>query len=134
MHVTTPHNKPRIIRWSGCSHYRYDGTNILLYVNGALAATHSVTNGGAIVDTGGMVIGGHRNGAGRNFDGLVDELSIWSRTLRAAEVGLLFNSGDGITIPTEVTGCNRRSHPHLLLAKPPSIVVMRLMPFIDQGR
>lgn len=34
-----------------------------------------------------------------NFDGLIDEVGIWSRILSAAEVGSLYNSGAGLQYP-----------------------------------
>lgn len=44
--------------------------------------------------------------SGNNFDGLIDEVGIWDRALSAAEIGELYNSGDGLAYPFAAAGTN----------------------------
>ena len=44
--------------------------------------------------------------AGDYFDGMVDEVGIWSRALNATEVGELYNSGAGLAYPLTVASAN----------------------------
>jgi hypothetical protein len=48
-------------------------------------------------------IGGHRAGTGRNFDGLIDEVALWSRALTAEEISALHHDGSPPALPTEVS-------------------------------
>lgn len=40
-----------------------------------------------------MILGEHRDGTGRNFDGLMDEVALWSRVLTEREISELHHSG-----------------------------------------
>jgi hypothetical protein len=47
-----------------------------------------------------FVIGARRTSDNQApFDGLIDEVGIWSRVLTAAEIAILYNGGSGITFP-----------------------------------
>ena len=47
------------------------------------------TTSGDAVDTGGLVIGGHRDGEGRNWEGLIDEVAVWDEVLSSSEISRL---------------------------------------------
>jgi hypothetical protein len=57
------------------------------YLNGEVAG--SLVNAGRLASSPGLVIGGHRDLTGRNFDGLIDEVAVWSRALSADEIAML---------------------------------------------
>ncbi len=99
----------------------YDGTNILVYVNGQLVGTAFVP-GSAVASTISLAAG--RSGfAGREFDGRVDDMRMWSTvrtqaqiqanacdTLVGTEAGLLaywqMDEGTGTAIADKTTGGN----------------------------
>ena len=66
--------------------FTYDSASLCLFLNGQLAATHPLPVKGPAAEFGGLVIGGHRAGTGRNFDGWIDEVAIWQRLLRKDEI------------------------------------------------
>jgi len=72
-----------------------DGTNLKLYANGSLLETISSSSVGTqtMSDFNIGVMQGYR----QHFDGLIDEVGIWSRALTSTEVTQLYNGGDGIT-------------------------------------
>lgn len=74
----------------------FDSERLELYVNGELVKTHPLPISGPIAETGGLVVGGHRAGEGRNFDGMIDEVAIWNRVLTGAEVDVLYNNGTAL--------------------------------------
>ena len=59
----------------------YDGANVRLYLNGALAATRAAT-GAITVSTGALQIGGNSVWS-EWFKGLIDEVRVYSRALSA---------------------------------------------------
>lgn len=69
-----------------------DGTTSTLnsYVNGVLSAT--ITAPTNVVDFSGINFGAHR-GAGRIFDGLIDEVAIWDRAMDETEVAAVYTLG-----------------------------------------
>ncbi|MFC4991912.1 LamG-like jellyroll fold domain-containing protein [Rubritalea tangerina] len=81
----------------------FDSQSLHLYLNGALAKSHSLNLTAPIAETGGLIIGGHRAGTGRNFDGLIDEVAIWNRSLTAAEILSLYGAGAPPAIPTKIS-------------------------------
>lgn len=79
--------------------YTASAGSVQFYVNGAAqgsALTGLPTSIGN--DANPLVIGGAFDGASMSykFDGLIDEVGIWSRTLSSTEIGELYNSGSGI--------------------------------------
>ena len=62
----------------------YDGANVRLYLNGALAATRAAT-GSITVSTGALQIGGNSVWS-EWFKGLIDEVRVYSRALSADEI------------------------------------------------
>jgi hypothetical protein len=72
----------------------YDGTNLCLYINGALDASSSVA-GTILATTEPVCIGGTApNGCAEYFlDGIVDEPSIYNRALSASEISSIYSAG-----------------------------------------
>ena len=81
----------------------FDTGKLSLYINGTLLKEHTLSPVAPIAETGGLIIGGHRGGTGRNFDGMIDEVAIWNRVLSGVEITSLYNSGTPPVIPTEVS-------------------------------
>lgn len=71
----------------------FDAKSLKLYVNSKLVKDHPLPISAPIAEVGGLIIGGHRDGEGRNYDGLIDEVAIWNRVLTATEVSSLFKQG-----------------------------------------
>lgn len=57
--------------------YQFTSETLTLFLNGRKIAEHQLPEPGPASEFGGLIIGGHRDGTGRNFDGLIDELTIW---------------------------------------------------------
>ena len=70
----------------------FDSKSLTLFLNGKQASRHPLPVQGPASEFGGLIIGGHRDGTGRNFDGLIDEVAVWQRVLDAAELKELFES------------------------------------------
>jgi len=68
----------------------FDSKTLRLVLNGRPVAEHPLPIPGPASEFGGLVIGGHRAGVGRNFEGWIDELAIWQRVLSASEATALF--------------------------------------------
>ena len=64
----------------------FNSKSLTLFLNGKQIATHNLPVPGPASEFGGLIIGGHRAGAGRNFDGLIDEVRVWQRVLREGEL------------------------------------------------
>lgn len=64
----------------------FDSTSWSIYLNGELRVKHRLPMPGPASEFGGMIIGGHRAGRGRNFDGWMDDVAIWARVLDAEEI------------------------------------------------
>ena len=60
-------------RWNQVA-FTFDSESLRLFLNGDLAVTHQLPVKGPAAEFGGVVIGGHRAGTGRNFDGWIDEV------------------------------------------------------------
>jgi hypothetical protein len=65
----------------------YDGSNRKIYINGKLAKT----GGGGITinNTAGDLFVGNAVGGGKSFNGTIDELMVFNKSLSAAEISLL---------------------------------------------
>lgn len=73
----------------------YDSTNGgIVYVNGSSDGTFAA-NG--TINTGGdeFFLGYQQGYANRHFDGAIDEVGVWSRSLTSTEITDLYNSGAG---------------------------------------
>ncbi|NTW31741.1 MAG: LamG domain-containing protein, partial [Bacteroidetes bacterium] len=74
------------------------------YINGTQQTEQTGTYGigGNNVNTNDLKIGG-AGSTSSNVNGIIDEVGIWSRTLTAAEVTCLYNSGNGLAYPFATT-------------------------------
>ncbi len=79
----------------------FDSATLQLFVNGKLVTTHTLPISAPIAETGGLVIGGHRAGGGRNFDGLIDEVAIWNRVLSESEIDAIYGGGTPLVLDGE---------------------------------
>ena len=74
----------------------YNGTHILLYVNNSL----NVSEAGTPIGNSGndLKLGVRASGIGGTdyFDGQIDELGVWNRSLNSTDVEDLYNSGNGL--------------------------------------
>ena len=74
-----------------------NSTETKLYLNGSLITTLS---GIASLPTNSTSLYfGHHPDASSYFNGIIDEVGIWTRVLTATEVSNLYNSGSGVTYP-----------------------------------
>ena len=55
-----------------------------------------------IAESSELVIGGHRDGTGRNYNGLIDEVGLWARVLEPEEIAALADAGQAPVISTEL--------------------------------
>ena len=81
----------------------FDSQKLRLYINGQLAIEHTLSTAAPIAETGGLIIGGHRSGTGRNFDGLIDEVAIWNKTLTPTQATTIYANGAPAAIPTKTS-------------------------------
>jgi len=72
--------------------FTFDSRILHLFVDGTPVAEHLLPIPGPASESGGLVIGGHCNGTGRNYDGLIDEVALWSRVLEDSEIASLHES------------------------------------------
>lgn len=66
--------------------FTFNSKSLTLFLNGEQIATHDLPTPGPASEFGGLIIGGHRAGTGRNFDGLIDEVIVWQRVLGDREL------------------------------------------------
>ena len=71
----------------------FDSKKLRLYLNGKPVKSYALPISAAIAETGGLIIGGHRGGTGRNFDGLIDDVAVWNRVLSKTEIAKFFEDG-----------------------------------------
>lgn len=84
----------------------FDSSHLRLYVDGTEVADHPLPTPGPAAEFGGLVIGGHREGVGRNYDGQLDEIALWQRVLTPVEIATLYNSGSPAALPTAVAAAD----------------------------
>ncbi len=70
--------------------FTFDSKSLHLYLNGKQVAKHTLPVLGPASGFGGLIIGGHRAGTGRNFNGFIDEVTVWQRALSETEVNTMF--------------------------------------------
>ena len=73
----------------------WNGTNTFMYLNGTLQADLDAFAGPP--NAGGSSYIGRYVAAANSINGLIDEVSVWNRTLNSTEIAILYNDGDGIT-------------------------------------
>jgi len=76
----------------------YDGTNKYIYVDGTLDVSEPAT-GTIAVNTQPLLLGDNAGALQRNFDGLVDEVSIYNRALSAQEIQTIYVAGSNGKCP-----------------------------------
>ena len=77
--------------------YDYSTTNISIFVNGVYIDSDTGTR---VLNDGDARIGWwDKTLLSSSFDGVIDELGIWTRTLSHSEIEDLYNAGDGSTYP-----------------------------------
>lgn len=57
--------------------WHFDGKRIQLNLGGESIGDFELPVPGPASEFGGLILGGHREGTGRNFDGMIDEVKIW---------------------------------------------------------
>lgn len=92
-------------RWAHVA-MTFDSTTLRLYVDGSEVAAHVLPTPGPAAEAAGLVIGGHRTGTGRNFDGMIDEVALWSRALTPVDIAALHHSGVPEALPTAVSAAD----------------------------
>ncbi len=89
-------------RWAHVA-MTFDSNTLRLYLDGVQVAAHDLPVPGPAAETAGLIIGGHREGTGRNFDGMIDEVALWSRVLTPAEIESLHGTGNPPALPTGIS-------------------------------
>jgi len=74
----------------------FDGTNLVLYVNGDEKDTNSSASYSTTNNNNNFFIG-HKEGSAKFYNGRIDEVSFWNTGLSANAVAALYNSGAGIS-------------------------------------
>jgi len=82
----------------------YNGTDISVYLNGALNSTTDVARALINLTHYDITLGRHAtlDQAARYWNGTIDEVGIWNRTLSASEINDLYNGGIGMSYGTNV--------------------------------
>jgi prepilin-type N-terminal cleavage/methylation domain-containing protein len=84
---TTSNNTVPLNRWTHIS-CAWDDSNLYQYINGYLSKTTATT--GAGTGSAQLIIGAEN--ATRNFQGYIDEVRVYNRTLSATEISDIYNS------------------------------------------
>ena len=74
------------------------GAQHAIYLDGEFVG--NLASSPVLMNTAGLVIGGHRAGTGRNWQGMIDDVGFWSRVLTAAEIAAL-QSGPIVPVTIE---------------------------------
>jgi len=84
--------------WTYVTH-TFNGTEVRGYINGTLISTFSHTGNIKPNPTGnrGISIGAMFTNVWEGYNGQLDEIGLWNRSLSASEVSDLYNNGTGIT-------------------------------------
>lgn len=77
----------------------YDGAAWRLYHNGVEIASLPATRGPRPITTGGWAIGSRGDGAGRYFNGQIDEVRIYNRGLTPGEIAALYANDTRVAVP-----------------------------------
>lgn len=83
----------------------HDSDNCRIYKNGSLSQTVNVANGAMQANSSPFILGAsYWTSVQNHFDGLIDEVSLWSKKLSDADVTAIYNSGNGITYAAVAAG------------------------------
>ena len=74
----------------------FDGTNLILYVNGDEKDTNSNSNYSTTNQNGVFSIGRRHDTGSLYYNGIIDEVAFWNTALSANAVSTLYNSGSGL--------------------------------------
>jgi hypothetical protein len=85
----------------------FDSQKLEVFFQGDSIASYSLPIPGASSEFSGLILAGHRAGAGRNFDGWIDEVGLWQRNLSADEIASLYNGGKAIELSTNQNASDR---------------------------
>lgn len=80
----------------------FDGINVMIYLDGVAVGSPVTWNNNIAYSAGCRYIVGARNNAGsgeRFWEGMIDEVAVYSRELQLGDVEDLYNSGSGVTYP-----------------------------------
>ena len=78
----------------------FDGTNLILYVNGDEKDTNSNSNYSTTNQTGVFSIGRRHDTQALYYNGKIDEVTLWNTALSSNAVAALYNSGTGLSAST----------------------------------
>ena len=78
----------------------FDGTNLVLYVNGDEKDTNSNSNYSTVNQTGVFSIGRRHDTGALYYNGKIDEVAFWNTGLSANAVTALYNSGSSLSAST----------------------------------
>ena len=81
-------------------------STLTVYVDGSSVGTAVGTYTSLFSGTSNFSIGDSQPGAGNIFDGMIDEVGIWSRVLTSDEVTSLYGGGSGLVYPLIVSNAN----------------------------
>lgn len=73
-----------------------DGTEVKVYLDGALEDTNSSVTGVSVIDRDWVLGRQYGDSISSTLAGVEDEVGFWDKTLTADEVSDLYNSGDGL--------------------------------------
>ena len=69
-----------------------------IYVNGVsvpVTNNYGITTGGVFLSTANFYVGARESGTVANFDGLIDEVIVWTEARTATQIAQSYNSGNG---------------------------------------
>jgi hypothetical protein len=86
--------------WYFIAFQRISGTEGKVWVNGAddTSTTKAMRNPAGTL-TQDFRLASRQDATAANFDGIIDEVGIWSRALSSTEISTLYNSGNGLAYP-----------------------------------
>lgn len=73
----------------------YNGTDAIMYINGSQVNSTTVTSQAA-QDTWKMLIGTSDAAGGEYYNGMLDEMGFWNKTLSDSDISDLWNNGNGL--------------------------------------
>ena len=76
----------------------YDGSTKTIYLNGSSVASTLNNSGNVHYDGSGTHFIGSSKGSEEFWNGKIDDVAIWQRTLSSSEVSNLYNSGNGAIV------------------------------------
>jgi len=79
--------------------YTYDGTTSKFYLDGVIDGTDTFANTPNTGTSTNLYVGILNDATSFKFDGIIDELAVWSRALTEVEVGQLYNLTSGLQYP-----------------------------------